>query len=293
MALIKCADCGKEISDKAKSCPNCGCPVVVEDSIEKLTIVNAGKKGVVNNTEKNIPVNTKTIKAPPPVMSKEKKFSTSKLILAIVGVVVGVVVVGLLLGFVVIPMGRELINTIFVSTNQENEVTVDYSDESLTETVIYSDYYAQENVTPDTTQVQIIVEPTTIIVEPTTIEKTTESTTSAKDMFDPQLVYSNPFTYDLSRTSGYIVRAEFVDYAIKSVYSDAAIDFQFKLTEKSGEAYMDMWYFHVENISFYDAKGNFLGSGQLVSEVTNLQVGDKFTTTLFNIPLDTAKIVLN
>ena len=26
MALIKCPECGKEISDKAEYCPNCGCP---------------------------------------------------------------------------------------------------------------------------------------------------------------------------------------------------------------------------------------------------------------------------
>lgn len=26
MALIKCPECGREISDKAASCPNCGCP---------------------------------------------------------------------------------------------------------------------------------------------------------------------------------------------------------------------------------------------------------------------------
>lgn len=35
MALIKCVDCGKDISDKAKSCPNCGCPV--EDSIQDVS----------------------------------------------------------------------------------------------------------------------------------------------------------------------------------------------------------------------------------------------------------------
>lgn len=39
MALIKCSECGKEISDKALSCPNCGCPVQsipqVENSISK------------------------------------------------------------------------------------------------------------------------------------------------------------------------------------------------------------------------------------------------------------------
>ena len=30
MALIKCPECGKEISDKASSCPNCGCPIEVQ-----------------------------------------------------------------------------------------------------------------------------------------------------------------------------------------------------------------------------------------------------------------------
>ena len=28
MALIKCEDCGKEFSDKASACPNCGCPTM-------------------------------------------------------------------------------------------------------------------------------------------------------------------------------------------------------------------------------------------------------------------------
>ena len=30
MALIKCAECGKQISDAAASCPNCGAPVTQE-----------------------------------------------------------------------------------------------------------------------------------------------------------------------------------------------------------------------------------------------------------------------
>lgn len=32
MALIKCSECGKEVSDKATSCPNCGCPINSEIS---------------------------------------------------------------------------------------------------------------------------------------------------------------------------------------------------------------------------------------------------------------------
>lgn len=30
MALVKCAECGKEISDKAAACPNCGAPVAAQ-----------------------------------------------------------------------------------------------------------------------------------------------------------------------------------------------------------------------------------------------------------------------
>ena len=28
MTLIKCKECGKEVSDKAEKCPNCGCQVI-------------------------------------------------------------------------------------------------------------------------------------------------------------------------------------------------------------------------------------------------------------------------
>lgn len=39
MALIKCSECGCEVSDKAVACPNCGCPI--EEIISNLNI----KKG--------------------------------------------------------------------------------------------------------------------------------------------------------------------------------------------------------------------------------------------------------
>lgn len=36
MALISCVECGKEFSDKAKACPNCGCPIdYIIETIEK------------------------------------------------------------------------------------------------------------------------------------------------------------------------------------------------------------------------------------------------------------------
>lgn len=50
MALIKCPECGKEISDKAKACPNCGfCTEYEKES--KVIQENTNKE--VLNEEKN------------------------------------------------------------------------------------------------------------------------------------------------------------------------------------------------------------------------------------------------
>lgn len=40
MALIKCPECGKEISDKATACPNCGCPMadMVTSGVVKIRL---------------------------------------------------------------------------------------------------------------------------------------------------------------------------------------------------------------------------------------------------------------
>ena len=40
MALIKCSECGKEISDKATACMNCGCPI--EKVKKKVRIIKTG-----------------------------------------------------------------------------------------------------------------------------------------------------------------------------------------------------------------------------------------------------------
>ena len=44
MALIKCEDCGKEFSDKASACPNCGCPYKNKKTEEEKEII----KSVIN-----------------------------------------------------------------------------------------------------------------------------------------------------------------------------------------------------------------------------------------------------
>ena len=40
MALVKCEDCGRDVSDRAPACPNCGAPVsaVDKDAPDKVTV---------------------------------------------------------------------------------------------------------------------------------------------------------------------------------------------------------------------------------------------------------------
>ena len=42
MALIKCPECGKEISDKAAACPSCGCPIaeMVKSGVVRVKMPN-------------------------------------------------------------------------------------------------------------------------------------------------------------------------------------------------------------------------------------------------------------
>lgn len=47
MALIKCDECGKEVSDKAKSCPNCGCPIFEEKEESKVIIFGLSQMGLL------------------------------------------------------------------------------------------------------------------------------------------------------------------------------------------------------------------------------------------------------
>ncbi len=49
MALIKCPECGKEISDKAKTCPNCGSPVLAEQPKENNVNSSSSSKPKKNS----------------------------------------------------------------------------------------------------------------------------------------------------------------------------------------------------------------------------------------------------
>ena len=43
MALINCPECNKQISDKAAACPNCGCPISIDND----------KAGILKCQERN------------------------------------------------------------------------------------------------------------------------------------------------------------------------------------------------------------------------------------------------
>lgn len=44
MALVKCTECGREISEKAESCPNCGCPIETRNRLSKAEEVLRERK---------------------------------------------------------------------------------------------------------------------------------------------------------------------------------------------------------------------------------------------------------
>lgn len=67
MALIRCTECGKEFSDKASSCPNCGCPtesiiqpvkaISTFDDVFEKNIISKMNPGAVKKAKDMIPSN--------------------------------------------------------------------------------------------------------------------------------------------------------------------------------------------------------------------------------------------
>lgn len=76
MALIKCTECGHDVSDKAQTCPNCGCPVKKRNvgfgwkkpivAVVVLLVIAGGAYGVwtlLNGTTKDIRITQELAKA--------------------------------------------------------------------------------------------------------------------------------------------------------------------------------------------------------------------------------------
>lgn len=58
MALINCQECGKEISDKATSCPNCGCPVLKNNNCILCGSLTSNEDNVCDKCKKDYEINT-------------------------------------------------------------------------------------------------------------------------------------------------------------------------------------------------------------------------------------------
>ncbi|MBQ0154839.1 MAG: hypothetical protein KBS70_08710 [Bacteroidales bacterium] len=75
MALIKCPECGKEYSNLAEACPNCGCPTKVADPTKQpVTPMQAPKKRVnpyvdIEETEDGVIKKYKSLPSVPKVLT--------------------------------------------------------------------------------------------------------------------------------------------------------------------------------------------------------------------------------
>lgn len=100
MALIKCPECGKEISDKAEACPNCGYPIngeVVKDLEEVKDNEKLDEVQVTSEPEeKNIEFDKKEENEENDVVVKKEMSKKTKMA---IGVGIGVVVIGGILCF--------------------------------------------------------------------------------------------------------------------------------------------------------------------------------------------------
>lgn len=85
MALIKCSECGKEISDKANACPGCGCPVIVRE--ENYKSENAYSNELVSEATNNNVENIESSASDKP----RKKITKKKGIL--LSVIIAVIVI--------------------------------------------------------------------------------------------------------------------------------------------------------------------------------------------------------
>lgn len=99
MALIKCSECGNEVSDKAKACPNCGCPIekAIEGEISPKgegDLQNVDENEVIDDVSKedlnNSEAEAKKVIAAEPA----PKPQSSKRILIVSGIAAAIIIIG-------------------------------------------------------------------------------------------------------------------------------------------------------------------------------------------------------
>ena len=71
MSLIYCPECGKQISDYAKTCPNCGRPLA-DDLVKEAAYTTEGSTGIENQSIDN------NMGYPPPILGSNPSFAQNK-----------------------------------------------------------------------------------------------------------------------------------------------------------------------------------------------------------------------
>ncbi len=207
-----------------------------------------------------------------------------------------------------------LVSGCYNNIQDESNTTTDVLSEVVIEQVVINEteQYLEERTTTfeeiltneHTTLKPVISQDVTATISETTTKKeyippvttlpTTESTTSLRDTFNPTLVYDTPIVREYTNPSyPYVLKAEVLQYSIKTLPRSASITLELELVEKSGNPYLDTWHFVLDEVIFYDENGTLLGSTYFAGgELSNHEVGDIFTGTIYDIPLETAKIVI-
>ncbi len=111
MALIKCPECGKQMSDKAEACPHCGCPVE-----PKRFCPECGKQIEQNIKECphcGYPFEEETSENEEP--KKETKNNSSKYLL--IGVCCLLVVVGIIVAIIIVSNSKKTLTCTYTIDN--------------------------------------------------------------------------------------------------------------------------------------------------------------------------------
>lgn len=90
MALIKCEDCGRDVSDKAPACPNCGCPVPTPAAGAQPPPLPAGTTPLPSawTTSATDAPRLETVSSPTPALTHKQGLSTAaKVGLALIGLI--------------------------------------------------------------------------------------------------------------------------------------------------------------------------------------------------------------
>jgi hypothetical protein len=111
MSLIDCPECNNKISDKAISCPGCGCP----SSEIKKTIVNGNTNTITSNngvSVHNYDADTSVKTSYKPKPKKNNSVGCGQTIVASMFIIFGAVIIGvakLTFNFFILPVGMIIV----------------------------------------------------------------------------------------------------------------------------------------------------------------------------------------